>query len=596
MLLLAGTYALLLILIVGYILGYWLELTDGSIPLIVVYLTAPSIPAVGMVFYRAFTAGGSKTPIAGSVPVDRNQAPQLWEAVERLAAQVGTPAPTQIRLTDDANAMVVERTFLLGLFASKARVLYLGAPLLVGMRVDELRAILCHELGHYARKHTQISVVAYRGSASLTVALERLNKFLFINNPTQILRLFSVPFYIMLYGPLSWYALLYYWLTSAVNRRQELEADAAASAIIGRQVTAKALRKVHAIAASWNIFTTEVLAPMCGSGRMPDDPFSAYGALLSTPYGGEEFTRLMESPPQRQQSRLDTHPSLARRLEALGDYSTKPVERDLRWAADLLADRMALFERSSYALVSLSASTLPWRQWLSLVTQTRAAAPARLLQRTVARLPGTDSTQPPLSSVLELLEIGQAHNLAAAISAELNGHANADPSFWLLPGLFSLVGQSTVHAGVANWYLSWTGTCFFAARNTTANELIEQLTPAIRRPADVPRLRLYLARLGVDESAQITLSDASETTMSVKIRPKHATGALQRNALPIRYAIAVLGAIIAITTASKLLPKMQDNTPSPTYIPIQTPNPPAIPAPSFSLPLLHPHAPIIGRK
>jgi Zn-dependent protease with chaperone function len=487
-----------------------------------------SVPLLIAVFYGVFRVSGRATLVAWSVPVSRNQAPELWAAVDALAGQVGTPAPTEIRLISEANAMVTEESFLLGLVPGRQRLLYIGAPLLAGMTADDLRAVLCHELGHYARKHTRLAALVYRGSASLSATLDQLRQQRAVRSGPG----FNPDYTWLLLVPLSLYARLYYRLSRAVSRRQELEADAAAAAIASPAVTADALRDVHAVGVCWQVFRTEVLAPMQLSGRLPDDAFAAFGALLADPMFESKLARLRESLPDRPAGRLDTHPSFATRLDLLSRMPAVPVVRSSRSADSLIATRVSLFQRASRALSPGGADLLPWAQWLELVAQTRATRPARMLRRAVTRLSAT-AGQRPLAAVLDLLDDGQAPQIAAELSGSVRppgrpkaaesrqsaeSAAEDDGEAMLLAGMFSMVGQALVAIKAASWQLYLDGECSLVARDITSEELAGLLAAAIARRSEVPRLRLHLAALGVDVRAPIALGD-TEQAPSATARP-----------------------------------------------------------------------------
>ncbi|MBV8540196.1 MAG: M48 family metalloprotease [Pseudonocardiales bacterium] len=89
----------------------------------------------------------------------------MRQLVTELALEMQTQAPTQLWLTSQANASVYGSRRLL---RSPRRSWHLstGVPLLVGLTTEQLRAVLCHELAHYARRHAFFSAMAYRGSTA----------------------------------------------------------------------------------------------------------------------------------------------------------------------------------------------------------------------------------------------------------------------------------------------------------------------------------------------------------------------------------------------------------------------------------------------
>jgi Zn-dependent protease with chaperone function/LysM repeat protein len=562
-----------------------------------------SVPLLIAVFYGVFRVSGRATLIAWSVPVSRDQAPGLWAAVEALAEQVGTPAPSEIRLISDANAMVTEESYLLGLVPGRHRLLYVGVPLLTGMTADELRAVLCHELGHYARKHTRLAALVYRGSVSLGATLSQLREQRAVRSRPG----FRPDYTWLLLVPLSLYARLYYRLSRAVSRRQELEADAAAAATAGPAVTADALRAVHAIGVCWEVFRTEVVAPMRRSGRMPDDVFSAFGALLADPGFEPRLTRLRESVPERPASRMDTHPSFATRLDLLSRMPAVAVARSSEPADGLIAARAKLFQRASRALSPFGADLLPWREWLELVAQTRATGPARLLRRAVARLPGSRDRR-PLAAVLNLLDAGQAREIAAELiglvespvppkaagSQQSAGEADLAAvdrgEALLLSGMFSLAGHALVTMKAATWQLSLDGECSLVARDITSEELAGLLAAAVSSPSGVPRLRLHLAALGVDVRAPLELGDAQAAPAASRPAPQAGKPTWrQYQTQTIVVSIVLIGILATIGLASSSKPStLPDGTPlntAPYTPPAQATEPITLPSeatPRFS--------------
>lgn len=101
--------------------------------------------------------------------------PELWRTVTELAGRVRTRVPDEIRLVPDVNAAVSEDARLLGLIRGR-RHMYVGVPLMLTLGADELRAVLCHELGHYSGSHTRLGGITYRGRTALIRTIQRLGE------------------------------------------------------------------------------------------------------------------------------------------------------------------------------------------------------------------------------------------------------------------------------------------------------------------------------------------------------------------------------------------------------------------------------------
>jgi hypothetical protein len=68
-----------------------------------------SVPVVYEIAYALLAAARMDQAYEGSVAVSRSGAADLWALIDDMAVRVGTAAPTELRLIDEANAMVAER-------------------------------------------------------------------------------------------------------------------------------------------------------------------------------------------------------------------------------------------------------------------------------------------------------------------------------------------------------------------------------------------------------------------------------------------------------------------------------------------------------
>ncbi len=478
------------------------------------FVAVGSVPGLMLIYYCVFTLRrtGDSHP---AIEVSPDDAPGLWEVVNEVAAAAGTRPPARLRVAAMANAAVFEESRLLG-FAGGQRYLTIGMPLLLGTTAAELRAVLAHEMGHYAHGHTRLGAQVYRGSVALRNTCEALRA---VREPGShrpavrvLWRLRSLYAYAA-FGAFAAYSALYDRVSFAVRRRQELQADACAAERFGRDITADALRAAHALPAAWSRFHNGFLEPMRKAGYVPDEPFSPFEAMLLDPDYRDVLAELRQSPPEQPASRLDSHPALTARLAALAVLTvraepTAPPGSSAAAALDLLTcdQRRSIsrdLRREMFRAGGLPGATrqLPWQEWVGTAAAFRAAAPAADLVRAAARLAGLADLAVTLDTVLDLLAAARGADLASALAQDRGDPQDA--ALAVLAGtLNALTGHYLAETGRARWAVSWTGPSRLVAADIAADELSDLVAAAVHQPAtEVARLRLHLASLRLDPAA-----------------------------------------------------------------------------------------------
>lgn len=308
-LLMVGSYVLVAALLVGDVAAMTVVIPpqfDHGL-----HIDVPSAVMLGMQRYlvtlirSVFLISMPLAEPARGYDVPSDRAPELWALVHRVADEVGTRRPDRLRIIDEVNAYVVEQSYLLGLKGG-TRVLYLGAPLLLGLPPEQVRAVLCHEFGHYTHGHTRLGPLVYRGADVLDRARLRWAQDLRDSTTDAALSQLGMCF-------LWWYGRAYTRVTAAVRRRQELEADQTAAGVAGASATADALRGIAALMVVWREFLADQPEPIAtsdGAVRM------FHRALLDTSYR-QRLADLRGNPPLVAASRFDAHPSLTQRLALL---------------------------------------------------------------------------------------------------------------------------------------------------------------------------------------------------------------------------------------------------------------------------------------
>jgi Zn-dependent protease with chaperone function len=252
----------------------------------------------------------------------------LGRVIVQSAAVVGVAVPGEIRLVAEANAWVTERPRMMGL-RQGPRTLYVGVPLLMGLTIDQFRAVLCHELGHHAEGHTRFGALVYRGATAFRLSAQRLRALAYVSPLLGQSAL--LPMAVM-----NGYAWFYHQVAYAVLRGQELAADDAAARSVGPATTRSALGDVHGLGRAWQDFRSRFLDPCVRAGVGPDDPFAAFRTMLTDSDFRQVFSVWIKHPATISASRNDTHPSLEDRLSRLSKMPGGHTVPDRRPALELL--------------------------------------------------------------------------------------------------------------------------------------------------------------------------------------------------------------------------------------------------------------------
>ncbi|MBT2209883.1 M48 family metallopeptidase [Actinomadura sp. NEAU-AAG7] len=411
----------------------------------------------------------------GGLPAGRAEEPALWAAIDELAGRIGTRPPDEVRFVPDVNAAVSEETRWFGL-AARRRYMIVGVPLVEALTVAQLRAVLGHELGHYGGRHTRLGGITYRGS----VALERTLGALEGGGGLSA----------VLGKVFTGYAKVYFRVSQAVRRSQEIEADRFMVELSGREAAAAALRSVRVTAAAWAFFLNRLAAPGARYGLVPADLLGGFRAVLAEPVRLAELGQVLDEPEERDP--YDSHPTLAERLRAIAACPEPDgLVPDARPATALLTDPAALGERLGAAMFGADATALGWDDLAARTARLQADEAALDLLTAAERTGGTSPAA--LGTVLADLERGAG----PALGRELSGGTRERPEA-LVGHLRALVTSALLASGRVAARLSWSGEpVALTGPDGTVIDLVA-VVPDVFGPAHVPALRDWLTGWGAD--------------------------------------------------------------------------------------------------
>ena len=248
--------------------------------------------------------------------VTASNEPGLFKVLDDVARATAQEMPAEVYLVNDVNAFVTQRGGVMGV--GSRRVMGLGLPLMQALTVQELKAVLAHEFGHYHSGDVKIGPWIYKTRAAIGRAINQLEE-------SVVQKLFI------------WYGNMFLRITHAVSRRQEFIADEVAANVAGATAMASALRKTHGAAVAFDGYWRSEVGPVLNSGYLP--PLTAgFARFMQTERVNTVIERAIKTEEaEGETDAYDTHPPLRERVAALAACRQGDAG-DTRPAMSLLLD------------------------------------------------------------------------------------------------------------------------------------------------------------------------------------------------------------------------------------------------------------------
>ena len=251
--------------------------------------------------------------------VTRDEAPQLWTAVEDVADDVGTRAVDEIWLLPGDQIGVLEKGTLVSKLRDRAkRVLVMGAASIDGMDTGAFRSILAHEYGHFHNRDTA------GGDISLRVKVS-MEKFV-----QSILKRGKIRWWDVAVKFLSVYFRMFHRMTLGASRMQEIMADRIAVKSFGWEAFQRGLthstRRSFESAFEQQQQRNRILFGY-DSRMYVEDKFSPMERL--------QIFQAVETANAEETSEYDTHPCLKERLaysSLFDEQGTDPGDDEIVWS------------------------------------------------------------------------------------------------------------------------------------------------------------------------------------------------------------------------------------------------------------------------
>jgi Zn-dependent protease with chaperone function len=261
------------------------------------------IQMVGATFRAIGKAQGSAIGQA----VTREDASLLWRTIDHVAERLGALRPEHVVLGLDPTFYVTEADVVTPSGTLQGRTLFCSLPLARILSVDEFRAIIGHELGHFKGADTQFSerfYPIYRGTAESIASLSDAGQ------KSAAASIVLVP----AIATLGYFYECFSVAENTLSRERELAADGAGAGVASPTVMASALVKAHAFSSLWNGVISATVDAL-RNGKMFVNLSSTFADVVARNASADILAGLAHSQLSHP---TDSHPPLATRLAALG--------------------------------------------------------------------------------------------------------------------------------------------------------------------------------------------------------------------------------------------------------------------------------------
>ena len=247
----------------------------------------------------------------GLVRVTPAEEPVLFAFIERLAKEARAPRPKRVYLAPNVNAAVFYRLSWWNLIIPARKHLLVGLGLVNALSLDEFKAVVAHELGHFAQRTMRIGSWVYLAKqfvGDLVMRRDALDRAL-----QQLARL-DVPFrwlgtllQVLVWSLRSILELAFravVALERALSREMEFQADLVAVSLTGSDSLVHGLHRAHAADLAFDRALHFAMG-RCAKGEPPADLYAIQDAIVRGVAHVRQEPGFGQTPPLPEQGRAD---------------------------------------------------------------------------------------------------------------------------------------------------------------------------------------------------------------------------------------------------------------------------------------------------
>lgn len=251
--------------------------------------------------------------------IERHRHPKFFDLLDRICMRLGAAPPEEVYLCSMPNAFVAEfPTRDASARRQTQRVLAIGAELVALCSIEQLAAVLCHEIAHFSGRDTLWSRRVARFCESMAMVIGSHHSDSWASEDEGSRGWVQWLVYLALLAYFYPFAALY----ARDERRREFRADRAAAEICGPRAMQSVLIHLNVVAASEKLRVLPIVAEVVEHDRPLENAFEALRkrrtALPAAALARAEGAAFMEN-----RNWFSSHPRLAERFRAVAQVESR---------------------------------------------------------------------------------------------------------------------------------------------------------------------------------------------------------------------------------------------------------------------------------
>lgn len=259
---------------------------------------------LGIPLFLMIKSSFIKIPEPYGISIKKEDYPELFNLIENIKTNLKTPKIHKVHIDFTFNASI-QQIPTLGLFGMSKTYLVIGLPLIYCLSKDQLASVIAHELGHISKKHGFITSQIYILKQSwdkIIYSLEKENhisSIIFIKFFERFLPFFNSYSFIMM-------------------RQHEYEADKLAAEYAGVKNAGDAFLYAKIYSYIHNEYQDNLWKRAETEKNSPQSPVSDLFKEFQKPISNNIISNIIYSALQEEITYEDEHPSISKRLQAIG--------------------------------------------------------------------------------------------------------------------------------------------------------------------------------------------------------------------------------------------------------------------------------------